>query len=690
MVDAERRAGCGRREAHEPGRVELDPGEQLGGSRPGGRPKRGRDRGRAGGIDDEGLEPQREEPGAALLGGTAVACDHVVEPFGLSRLERRAEQSHLDVVRNHREDASIGLEPALAPVEQREQRPSRSGRVGFDLRPRPLAERHRRHAGGPGQRLLRREHDDVEPELVNRHGVGAEGCDRVHHGQRARIPSERRQLGQRVEDSGGGLSVDEGDDVDGAEAFELVRDLAGRDRAVERDHDIRDVRAALPEPVAEVGPVLAGHDVERAQAVSAEAARRRLERQHRLALENEDVLARSGERGEPVLDRRVLGGGDGNDLLDGGLRGDGHAISFARVQHDCSLLRDRRGVLEGVARAVAENPDVAVLGMAEQAYPAAERRRLLRRGRVEDDGLAHLGADQRRVGEDREPQREVGAGAGRVVRHRPADRRIEIERRPGRVEADLQPVAEQVAAAARAPEPLSPGGRRGAGPVRADAEIRDVLLDHGAAHELGKKSGSPGTAGPDHEVGLDVPPADEHGRSVGLCPAAKQVGAGGSGLVDECAYRVGSPEQARLRLVEHVVEVVCSQSGKEPGGRRGREQLGLDAFPGETAPARRLPGRVIRGGEPRHSDLAEQRTTGVALELQPEPPREPRAARLADVRSVGEAQDPRRCVRGRPPVARLMLLDERHLDSSTGECPGKGGSEHARTDDRHLHRAPST
>ncbi len=82
---------------------------------------------------------------------------------------------------------------------------------------------------------------------------------------------------------------------------QVAIDLAGIDRVVIGDLELVQLRAVVAQPVAHVAPEHAGHDVEARGARLHETARRRLEPQDRLALHEQDVLARAVQLADLAL-----------------------------------------------------------------------------------------------------------------------------------------------------------------------------------------------------------------------------------------------------------------------------------------------------------------------------------------------------------------------------------------------------
>ena len=311
---------------------------------------------------------------------------------------------------------------------------------------------------------------------------------------------------------------------------------------------------------------------------------------------------------------------------------------------------------------------------------------------LEHDGLARLGADERGVGEGGKPQREVGPGVALVLRDRQAGRRVGIERRPGRVEADLEAEAEEVAAAGGAAAPLTPGGRGRRRPLLADVSKYDR-----------RPAGSP---------------CRERARERGAVSRRRR------------PRRRGRPRgAARRRATAAPSGVARPRSSSAPAATRAvDERARLPRLPGAGRPAARSstwsrssvrrPGRSPRGlrGESRSASIPSASRTprpaasqvvspaaasqAMPTSLKSDVPvsrssssqsrRESQALlRLVDVRAVREAQDPRARVRGGARVAGLVLLDERHLVTAGGR-----GSARARPRARpaptiaDLHRAP--
>ena len=113
--------------------------------------------------------------------------------------------------------------------------------------------------------------------------------------------------------------MDDGDDRDARMGRQVGVDRLGRDRVVVRHLDLVQLGAERPEPVAEALAEDARHEVEARGPGPDEAAGGRLQAEDRLALHEDDLVARAAEdapdlrlgRAEALLERGIVVVGDG-------------------------------------------------------------------------------------------------------------------------------------------------------------------------------------------------------------------------------------------------------------------------------------------------------------------------------------------------------------------------------------------
>jgi hypothetical protein len=157
----------------------------------------------------------------------------------------------------------------------------------------------------------------------------------------------------------------------------------------------------------------------------------------------------------------------------------------------------------------------------------------------------------------------------------------------------------------------------------------------------------------------------------------------GGGRARERPHRALGPQHAGLGLVQDERETARVEAREQRRALLRREPRVRDSLGGERRRALRLPA-VVAAGEPGEPALDQQLFAAFGLELAPQRARPPRRCRVARVRPVAAAGQPRLAARRGARIAGLELVDERHLRAGAGEPPGERRPEGPGTDDHHA------
>src|SRR5262249_55067662 len=103
--------------------------------------------------------------------------------------------------------------------------------------------------------------------------------------------------------------------------------------------------------------------------------------------------------------------------------------------------------------------------------------------------LADARADERRVGERREPPRQVGTRGALALGLRPALEGIRVDLGAGPVPRELEPEPAELAVPVVGAGVVAEGGRPG--PAAVDAGVEDVAARDPLLHEPGEEPGQP-------------------------------------------------------------------------------------------------------------------------------------------------------------------------------------------------------